>query len=326
MGRTEARALSGLLPSRTLSWRSLHEVWPALLVAAGYYFGCLAGFGLRFPGSGISFFWPPTAVLTAALLLTAVRTWPALLAASLIAHAVAPARDGVPLSAWPVQFLGNAAQAVIAAAIVRRASRDSQIFSDARRVLIFIGGAGLVAPAVASLIPASVYVSLGWATHFWQAWRERAISNAVASLTLLPSLITLWQYVSASPRQRPRRLVEYALLLGGIIGAHAVAASLERTDTLGLSAVLYAPAPFLLWATVRFGGGGLSFALVATTLMTVSSAWSGHGPLGGGAAADRVVGTQLLIVANAIPMLVIAGLIEQTRREHRALMDAEREN
>src|SRR5262245_24846885 len=196
MGRTEARALSGLLPSRTLSWRSLHEVWPALLVAAGYYAGCLAGFALRFPGSGISFFWPPTAVLAAGLLLSGIRLWPALLAASFFAHAVAHAQNGVPLSAWPVQFLGNAAQAVIAAAAVRRSSPDTRIFGDARRVVIFIAGACVVAPSLASLIPASVYVSLGWADDFWQAWRDRAVSNAIASLTLLPSIVTLWQYVT----------------------------------------------------------------------------------------------------------------------------------
>ena len=89
--------------------------WLPILVAAAYYVGCLAGFSLRFPGSGISFFWPPTAVLTAALILTSSRWWSLVLAASFAAHAIAHAQDGVPVAYWPVQFLGNTVQAVLAA-------------------------------------------------------------------------------------------------------------------------------------------------------------------------------------------------------------------
>jgi len=139
---------------RAVSRRSsFPRAGPPLVVAVAYYAGCLAGFALRFPSSGISFFWPPTAVLTAALLLVAPRAWTALLASAFVAHAVAHAQDGVPIGAWPVQYIGNAAQAVLVALLVRRLSGDAPFFTDARRVLVFIG-ACTVAPALASLIPA----------------------------------------------------------------------------------------------------------------------------------------------------------------------------
>jgi PAS domain S-box-containing protein len=318
--------LSSTPRSRAIPWRSvLRHLGPALLVAVVYYVGSLAGFALRFPSSGISFFWPPTAVLAAALMVTAPRAWLPLLAATFVAHAVAHAQNGVPVGAWPIQFLGNASQALLAAFVVRRFSGDTQLFADARRVLIFIVGACVVAPAVASLIPAYVYVSLGWAGDFFQAWRARAVTNGVASLTLLPALVVGWQRVSARPIKVPRRLGEYVLLLAGMLAAHSATALIERMDVLGLSVALYAPAPFLLWATIRFGGTGLSLALLWTTLLTVSNVAAGYGPLSGGTAADTVVGVQLLLAANAVPMMLIAGLLEQNRREHRALEDAERQ-
>src|SRR5687768_3380007 len=57
--------------------------------ATAYYLGCLVGFALRFPSSGISFFWPPNAILTTALLVVAPRRWPVLLATTFFAHAIA---------------------------------------------------------------------------------------------------------------------------------------------------------------------------------------------------------------------------------------------
>src|SRR5688572_8997687 len=162
MSHQGVMVLSSAPRPRAIPWRSVRRhLGPALLVAVVYYVGSLAGFALRFPSSGISFFWPPTAVLAAALMVTAPRAWLPLLAATFVAHAVAHAQNGVPVGAWPIQFLGNASQALLAAFVVRRFSGDTQLFADARRVLIFIGGACVVAPAVASLIPAYVYVSLG---------------------------------------------------------------------------------------------------------------------------------------------------------------------
>jgi integral membrane sensor domain MASE1 len=144
----------------------------AVVVAVGYYLGALGGFRLRFPSSGISFFWPPPAVLTAALLLGPRGAWRALLPAAFAAHALAHAQNGVPILAWPIQFLANAVQAMLAAYLVRRSSDARRPFRDLRRATAFIIGACIVAPAVSSLLAASVYVSQGWASSFIDAVAE----------------------------------------------------------------------------------------------------------------------------------------------------------
>jgi PAS domain S-box-containing protein len=296
-----------------------------LFVAAGYYVGCLAGFSLRFPDSGISFFWPPTAVLAAALILSSSRSWSLVMAASFAAHAIAHAQDGVPVATWPVQFLGNTVQAVLAALVVRRYSGATLLFADLHKVLIFIVGACFLAPALASLIPSYMYVAMDWATDFAQAWRVRTISNAIATLTIVPSLVFAALYLRRRPLTAPANLLEYALLLAGLTMVHAAVESIARADAFGLTA-LYAPVPFLLWATIRFGAPGLSFALLWTTLLLIAATRGGHGPFAVAPAADAVVGVQLLIVVTAVPMMLIAGLLEQYRAQHRALVDIEQQN
>lgn len=305
---------------------SVRSPWPPLTVAALYYGGCLIGFGLRFPASGISFFWPPTAILTAALTVTAPRMWPPLLAGALVAHGIAHTQDGVPFVPWLIQFFANAVQAVLAAGIARYASAGTSLFADSRRVLIFIVGACLLAPAVASLVPAYIYVELGWATDFAQAWRARTVSNAIATLAMVPSLVTLWHYLCSQPFRVPPRILEFCALLLGVVAVHFAVGYIQRTDILGVSAALFAPTPFLLWATVRFRTAGLAVALLWTTLLTVSTALAGQGPLAGGTPADAVVGVQLVLTANAIPMMLMAGVLEQGRIERRALIDIEQQN
>jgi PAS domain S-box-containing protein len=317
-------ALRSLLPARTGQWSSF-GLTSAALVAIGYFAGCLAGFALRFPGSGISFFWPPTAVLTAALALTAPAAWPSLLAGSFLAHAAAHAYNGVPVAAWPVQFLGNATQAMLAAAVLQRFPASQSLYASLRKVLTFILGACLLAPAAASVIPAYVYVRQGWAPDVSEAWLVRFVSNAVASLTLVPSLLVVWQSLSARRVAVPKEWGEFALILLGLVGAHTLGVFITRTDLLGLSIALFSPVPFLLWATIRLGGVGLSLSLLSTSLLTVSMAMLGQGPLAAAPTADAIVGVQIVLVATAVPMMLIAGLLEQFRAEHDALLELERQ-
>ena len=308
---------------RDLVTRSVAEFGIPLAAAAAYYLGCLIGFALRFPSSGISFFWPPTAILTTALLIAVPARWPLLLASTFVAHAIAHSLDGIPIAALSIQYFGNASQALLAAWIIRRYG-SLVLFADLRRVLVFVVGGCLLAPTVASVVPSFAYVSLGWAPDFFEAWRARAVSNTVATLTLVPSLLIVCRSLVIKPVVQPRRLVEYAGLLLGLFAVETAASYTGRADLLALSITLYAMTPVLLWATVRFGGAGLSLALSATVLI-ISNAAGRMTPFAGGDPGDAIVGAQLLLTANAVPLMLLAGLLEQNRSEHRALVDMEQQ-
>jgi PAS domain S-box-containing protein len=291
--------------------------------AVAYYLGCLMGFALRFPSSGISFFWPPNAILITALLLAVPAKWPLLLASTFVAHAIAHSQDGMAITPLLITYFGNASQAFLAAWIIRRFGR-AVIFADLRRVLVFVAGACVLAPAVASVVPSFVYVSLGWAPDFFDAWRARTVSNTMATLTLVPSLLILSRALLVKPVVQPRRLAEFVGLLVGLFAVERAAAYAGRVDLLALSITLYAMTPVLLWATVRFGGAGLSLALT-TTVLLISNAAARLPPLAAGVPADVIVGVQLLLTANAVPLMLLAGLLEQNRAEHRTLVDMEQQ-
>ena len=322
----EPRAAIGDLASgpallrRRVAWQS--ALWlPAVAVALGYYVGALLGFAWRFPGSGISFFWPPTAVLTAALLLNPPRTWGWLLAGAVGAHAVAHSQNGVPVTAWPFQFLANATQAVLSAWLVRRFSDPKQPFGDLHRAFAFMVCACVIGPAVASLIPLHVYVSMGWSTGALHAWRLRTVSNGIAALILVPAIVMIWAWLRSEPKGGPAwRVAEFVLVFAGLVASHTVVRLVAHDTALNVALALYAPAPFLLWATVRFGGAGLSLALLCTTLLTVSSAMQG-GAFAGSTPGEAIVGVQLFLSTMAVPLILIAGLLEQNRAEHRSLVD-----
>jgi PAS domain S-box-containing protein len=314
--------------NRALAWRAAPTLaWVVLLVAVGYYLGALIGFRLRFPSSGISFFWPPTAVLTAALLLASPRGWGALLTGAFVAHAIAHAQNGLPVQTWTVQFLANALQSVVTAYLVRRYSDPHRPFRDLQRAGAFIVCACVIGPSVASLVVAFVYVTQGWAASFVNAWTARTVSNAIAALTLVPPIVMGLPYLWSRPPLPPaRRVVELGLILSGLLLAHSLVQDIGRRDSLALSLALYAPAPFLLWATVRFGGLGLSGTVLIATLLTISSALRGEGAFGSESPLEAVVGVQLFVAITTVPLILIAGLLEQNRREHGALVEMERQN
>ena len=314
-----------IVRSRTDAW--LAALWrPVAAVAGGYYFGALLGFALRFPETGISFFWPPTAVLTAALLLNPPRTWGWLLAGAFGAHAAAHVQNGVPLTAWPIQFAANAAQSLLSAYLVRRFSDPARPFADLHRTLGFIICAGIAAPGVASLVAAEVYVMLGWSADFLSGWRFRTVSNGIAALILVPAIVLIRHWIRSGAKGITAwRVAEFGVVLAGLLASHGVVGYVDQRDALSLALALYAPAPFLLWATVRFGGAGLSIALLTTTLLTISSALQERA-FAGATPEDAIVGVQLFLSTMAVPLILIAGLLEQNEAEHRALVEMERRN
>src|SRR5688572_20752002 len=253
------------LPSVDLSFSTLRgNLRIVVFVGLAYYVGCLLGFVFRFPSSGIAYIWPPNAILLTALYISNRNAWPMILGAALVAHGAAHAGDGVPVLSWLWLFLGNAVQAVLAAAIVLRVCRPSSCGETLRAVTVFVLGAAVAAPAMASLLPAAFYVRMGWATDFWTAWGMRTLTNIVTTITLVPPLVAvfgpdrrLWRGLTVS------RTAEFIVILLGLFGADLLAGRLAGPSLAGTPPALYACMPFAMWAAARFGIPGLSTCLLA---------------------------------------------------------------
>ena len=87
----------------------------ALLVALGYYVGAKIGGALTLGPTSVSTLWPPDAILLAGLLLTPVRSWVAVCAATFVAHLAVQLEGGIPLAMILGRYVTSAAGALVGA-------------------------------------------------------------------------------------------------------------------------------------------------------------------------------------------------------------------
>ncbi|HEX2444304.1 MAG TPA: ATP-binding protein [Vicinamibacterales bacterium] len=292
----------------------------AAIVALAIYLSSQAGFLLRLPQSGIGFVWPPNAVLFVAFLLVP-QSWAVVLGAALVGHVVAHTQDGLPVAIQALSFFGNATQAWLAAWLIQRLSGSRLYLADLRTTGIFLGAA-VAASSVASLVPATGYVWLGWAADFSAAWWARVLANVI-TMVILPPVLLLAPSALAELRQKPRRAVEFAAILAGLFLIHAIAFGWTPAAVAGRPALLYAPLPLLLWAAVRFGPFGLAAALTTVAIQWLPNARSSAGVFAGDSPAAAVVSLQAFLFVAGVPLMILAGLAQDRKRSEAALRQSE---
>ena len=171
-------------------------IWPrrqlsvAVVVAVSYYLAVWVGFALTFPPYLASALWAPNAVLLAALMLTPARSWWVALAAGFAAHVMSGLQAGAAIWLILAWYVGNASEAVIAAALLRRVAVGPPWFSSFGRVAGF-GFATFAATAVSTLIIAPFVLHGGGPAGYWGAWQMRLLSNLLAMLTVTPTIVMM---------------------------------------------------------------------------------------------------------------------------------------
>ena len=306
--------------AHSLDWRAAGI---PLVVAVAYYVGAKIGFALTFQPHPISVLWPPNSILLAALLLTPVRIWWMLLLAAFPAHLAAQLQSNVPPAMTLSWFVSNSCEALIGAGCVRYFIGRPVRLDRLRNVGIFCFFAAFLAPFLSSFLDAA-FVVLNRFGHdgYWQIWRIRFSSNVLAALTLAPFIMT-WgaNGVAWLARARRLRFVEAGLLLLGLLSVNVVVfyRSAPTTD----STLLYLPLPFLLWAAVRFGSRGASGAVCALTFLAIWSAGHGYGPFSTKSAGENAFSIQMFLIVTSVPLLLLAGIIEERSRGEMALRERE---
>jgi PAS domain S-box-containing protein len=297
----------------------------ALAVSLAYYFGARIGFALTLHPHPVSTLWPPNAILLAALLLTPIRTWWIVLLAALPAHLIVELQSGVPMPMVLAWFLSNCSEALIGAAGVRCfVSRPVRLDSFAR-VGVFVAFAGFLAPFLSSFLDAAFVVLIGWGTGgYWDIWRTRFFANFLASLTLVPVIVTAVSGGLTSLRHAPaRRLVEAGVLAVALTVTCVVVFVAEGVGPGTSPALLYAPLPLLLWATVRLGPGGTSASILAFAFLAIWGVSHGRGPFIASSPAENALSIQIFLIVISIPLMALAAVLEERRRAEDAARQSE---
>jgi signal transduction histidine kinase/integral membrane sensor domain MASE1 len=325
----EAASSRVSLPSKTVaSSRSalppiVRIIATAVLVAVGYHLGARFGEQLRFLPVTTSVLWPPNAILTATLLLTAPRWWWVYILAAFPAHLLGqPAAR--PTSMATLLFFTNCSEALLAAVAVRLLGDAPGRFDTLRRMAAFIIGAVLFAPFTSSFADAAVVAGLN-GEPYWLVWRTRFFSNMLTELTLVPAIILAITH-GRSWLQRAsfaRRLEAVGLTVLPFGMWALVMLAVEHSSAFraspGVPLALLLPA--LSWAAVRFGPGGTSVSLLTTVLLVVWSGSRGNAPISTIQLAEGVLALQIFLTSVGIPLLLLAAVIDERQRAQQALRE-----
>jgi signal transduction histidine kinase len=284
----------------------------ALIVSIAYYVGAKIGFALTFQPYAVSTLWPPNAIVFAALLIFPKRWWWFLLLALIPAHLLVELNANVPQGMIVCWFISNCTEALIGASVLLYLTKGKVRFDITRNVAMFIVSV-LVAVLLSSFLD-SAFVRLNQFGNnsYWAVFRMRFFSNVLASLTLVPLILTWTSLDVGALRKAPlRRYLEagvlaIGLLLVGVFGFATLKAHEGTTPAL-----LYLPLPFLLWATIRFGPRGFSLALITVSMVTIWGAIHGLGPFASQSAEMSALSVQLFLILSSMPLLFLAALINE---------------
>ena len=295
-----------------------------LAIALGYYIGASLGFALTLAPVPVSTLWPPNAILLAGLLLTRRRTWPLVLAAVFVAHLAVQFQSGVPAGMVLSWFVSNCAEALLGASLLLRFGRGTASFETFRGAATFLAVA-VGATVVSSFVDAGFVVLNGWGeADYWTIWRTRSASNLLATITLVPVILTTAERIRRRQRVPVRRSLEAVLLFAALGAVCGAVFTLHPTGPGALPALLYAPLPFLVAAAVRFGPWGASSSMLACALIAIWGAGQGQGPFVSQSPASNALAIQLfLIVAWSLVMSLAAVINERSDADSKARLSEE---
>ena len=288
-----------------------------LLVCAGYYAGAMIGVSLGFPPAGISTIWPPNAIVLAALLREPPGRWWMYVLAALPTHlhVVGTFQPAVTVPVMLCQFTGNAVHILVAAAGVRALAGTPPRFDSLRGMAAFISIAAIAATAIACTVATTLFLVLGWVTDGWLAWRQRFFSNGFAVLTITPLIVlALAGQLGGTRRPSKWRYVELATVASGLLGVGFIIFAGKPPSADIMPALLVAPLPFLLWAAVRLGPGGVCASLLVVTSISWATLYAGRWPFATRSPDENVLSVHAFLLTISIPMMLFAALVEERRR------------
>jgi len=297
----------------------------ALSVSAAYFVGAKIGFALTFQPHPVSTLWPPNAIMFAALLLSPVRWWWFLLPAVFPAHLLSQLNADIPLPMMFCWFISNCTEALIGASLFRYLSKHVSL-DTSYHVGLFILVA-ILGPFLSSFLDAGfVVLNQFGTTPYWDLFRMRFFSNVLASLTLVPLIVT-WKrdglrLLTTAP---PRRYLEATLLAAGLLIVGRLSFGTRELVENITPALLYLPLPLLLWASIRFGPRGSSAALLVVSFFAIWGAINGLGPFTGATPEQSALSVQSFLILAAMTLLFLTAVMrerDEISQRNRALLSA----
>ena len=295
----------------------------SLVLCVTYYLGVMLGFLFIFPSSYISVMWLPNTFLVAALLLSPPRHWAWLLLVCFAVHLLAHQQQNIAPFEATLYYLFDCAIVLITASAMRRFGLGELALRDFREAILFVGVA-TAAAGVGSLVWSPLITSFWNGGDLWAQWGLVFLSNLLPFLLALPCIVIgLTRGKQIVRNATPAQFGEFTLLILGLVVCGMGVFGLQARMAGHPAALAYAPLPFLLWASVRFGPAGLSLSYFVFALIAIFYTLAGHGLLVAQFPGEVVTWLQIFLLALYVPLLVLASLVEERRAKGAALTASE---
>ena len=289
--KVKSVSLQSVVPQalRPVRWSAL---LPQVGVAVAYFWADRLGSLLSTQSGNVSPVWPSSGISTAALLVFGYRVWPALLIAAVFSNRLTDV-------SWTVatgMACGNLLEAVIGAAIVRRAL--------AMRVRL--GGLSepfgiVVAALVASLPAAAIGVSLLHVSSWITAFETWFVGDMLGILTVAPVLLSAGSWL-ARPATNPFARLRLSHLAG-------IAATVLVCWVVALSSSgdpwLFAVLPVVMAVAFWLGSASARVAGLIVCAFTVWGTAIGNGPFSSGSLNDNLINLVLFLAAVQLSALLL---------------------
>jgi len=283
-------------------------------IGVGYFVAAKGAQSLRYTAS-VSAIWPPVGLGIAVLYLGGLRWWPGIFLGELLVNGeLLTSSNGIPVGSLIGQQLGNMAEVVVGALLIRRLIGERAALDRTEQVGGMLLGLG-AATAISATVGTISLLAGGVVTHaevpaFWRTWW---LGDSAGALVAFPLVVT-WVH---APAATVRKLAtwEGGLLLAAVVVLAVVSVSID-------DAVTYMVFPALIWAAFRFGPAiaATSTAVAAFTAIGITA--HEQGAFFKHTIDERVLSTQLYIIVAALTTLFLSAVVCERRRSASDLVDA----
>ena len=309
---------------RRLSWNiaqlnsSFRMVMLAWLVATLCYLAAkLGGVLVISTQQTLSPLWLGCALLVAILLLVSRKTWPVLIPAGLASFVLYDLQVGIPIRSIAWLILADTLEILIAAWGVSYSLNGLPRLNSLKAFAKY----SFFTVILASLVVSSVGIH-GLIGDRWIAWRIGFLSEALAFLTVTPTILGWVGQPRAWLRASRAYYLEASALFAALI-ALSYFMFLAR-GTTAPPALLYSLVPFLLWSALRFGSVGAATSATIVAFLSIWGAVHGRGPFLETDPINRVLSLQVFLLFTAAPFMVLAALVEEHQQDALVLRESEK--
>ena len=292
-----------------------------------YWFSVVLTIELVYPVDKIALFWPPNAIVAAALIFSNRIHWPLYLTTMALGYFAArmPAGD-LPLQVYFGFCSANIIEVLIVAGFVKRYVRGPATHETLTRVLFVVMLASIPASLVSALAGGAVVTLAVEEAAFWSASVGWFTGDLSGLLLVLPVLLT-W-LTPGAPSMNSYSKAEYIerAVIAAIFVAVGIASPVYLAKDSQITLIFpYLVFPLLIWTAMRLGIRSTTSAILVLGLFSIGLTFAGRGPfnLEGLSAFGQVVLMKVGLITISLTTIFLATVVVDRRRAEAALRESD---